>query len=269
MSKRPATEAENAEPNAKRSRQTILSNSLSPTTPSLPPNATISAPIEDRKSRFIGYFVPLTSSSQLARTKTLLESLPELALADHKIMAWKIGQSRGSDDDGEKWAGKKVLGILEAAQDEGLICVARWYGGIMLGPARFDHIEHVAADALATYHLKMNKSPVLASPSRMGVKMVAVVGEEEDLEKGRLVRVLKGKDMSIDSLRGMIVSLKVKRGEDSPPASPSKEKHYEKMQVEALRRLVIARDATIKSLRDIHKELSQIPEETEGSVREG
>jgi len=89
------------------------------------------------------------------------------------------------------------------------------------------------------------------------------------LEKGRLVRVLKGKDMSIDSLRGMIVSLKVKRGEASPPASPSKEKHYEKMQVEALRRLVIARDATIKSLRDIHKELSQIPEETEGSVREG
>src|SRR5271168_4442985 len=161
MSKRSSTEAENAEPNAKRSRQTILSNSLSPTTPSLPPNATVSAPIEDRKSRFIAYFIPLTSSSQLPRTKALLESLPDLSLADHKIMAWNIGQSRGSDDDGEKWAGKKVLSMLDAAQDEGLLCVARWYGGIMLGPARFDHIEHVAADALATYHLKMNQTPVL------------------------------------------------------------------------------------------------------------
>jgi hypothetical protein len=52
------------------------------------------------------------------------------------------------DDDGEKLAARKILEILISNEDEGLICVARWYGRVMLGPARFDHIVHVAADAL-------------------------------------------------------------------------------------------------------------------------
>src|SRR6202035_1065229 len=81
----------------KRPRQTILSNTLTPITPTLPPNATVSSRIEDRKSKFIGYFIPLTHQKTLARHKSLFESLPELKLADHKIMAWNIGQSTGFD----------------------------------------------------------------------------------------------------------------------------------------------------------------------------
>src|ERR1700737_3233016 len=137
-------------PVGKRPRQTILSSDgLTPTVPTLPPTATVSNPIHDRKSKFVGYFIPLTTSSSLPRQKSLLESLPELAQADHKIMAWRVGRATGFEDDGEKWAGRKVLDILTASEDEGLLCVVRWYGGIMLGPARFDHIVHVAADALA------------------------------------------------------------------------------------------------------------------------
>lgn len=228
----------------KRARQTLLSSNLTPTIPTLPTNATKSSPIEDRKSKFIGYFVPLSTPALLTRTKSVIESLPELQFADHKIMAWNVGQSKGFNDDGEKWAGRKVLEILTGDDDEGILVVARWYGGIMLGPVRFDHIVHVAADALATYHLSQKKLPKITSPSIDG-------------EKERLIRVLKGKDMTIENLRGMITLKKAKKGEGIPVSSPVKEKNYERIQVDGLKRLVVARDATIKSLRDIFKELNQ------------
>lgn len=172
-------------------------------------------------------------------------------------MAWNVGQSTGFDDDGEKWAGKKVLEILTANDDEGLLCVARWYGGIMLGPVRFDHIVHVAADALATYHLSMRKTPAIATPTIRGS---TITSPRVGGEKGRLIRVLKGKDMTVESLRTMITAKKVERGEPSVPASPVKERNYERMHEDGLKRLVIARDATIKSLRDIIKELNAVSE---------
>src|SRR5271163_3554521 len=92
----------NAPTTPKRFRQTNLSNTLTPTTPALSPNATISSAIEDRKSKFIGYFIPCSTPSSLAHTKSLLRDLPDLVHADHKIMAWNVGQSTGFDDDGEK-----------------------------------------------------------------------------------------------------------------------------------------------------------------------
>jgi len=128
----------------------------------------------------------------------------------------------------------------------------------MLGPARFDHIVHVAADALATYHLSQRKSPVLAAPTMNAPKIVERRDDPEDEERKRLVRMLRGKDMSVESLRGMIAQKKTERGE-SPVTSPVKEKNYDRMGMEVLRRLVVARDSTIKSLRDINKELSGEP----------
>jgi Uncharacterized protein family UPF0029 len=235
---------------SKRSRQTILTDTLTPTIPALPPNATISAPIEDRKSKFIGYFIPCTTPSLLARHKSLFQSLPDLRLADHKIMAWNVGPSTGFDDDGEKWAGRKILEILTANDDEGIICVARWYGGILLGPVRFDHIIHVSADALATYHLAQRKTPAITSPSMTSPKVEG--------ERGRLLRVLRGKDMTVESLRAMITAKKIQMGEGSSAlTSPVKEMNYERIQVDGLKRLTVARDATIKSLRNIIKELNQ------------
>ena len=139
MSKRGPPEGNDAPQSPKRSRQTILSNTLTPILPTLPPSTTVSTPIEDRKSKFIGYFIPTTTLSALARLKSLIQSLPELTDADHKIMAWNVGQSTGFDDDGEKLAGRKILEILISNEDQGLICVARWCGGILLGPVRFDH----------------------------------------------------------------------------------------------------------------------------------
>lgn len=251
MSKRSSPAAKDEPVPPKRLRQTLLSSALVPAIPTLPHTATVSAPIEDRKSRFKGYFIPCRSLKDLAHYRSLLHSLPELADADHRIMAWNVDKSTGFDDDGEKWAGRRVLDILCADNDEGLLCVARWYGGILLGPARFDHIEHVAADAVATYHLSQGRSPEISSPTIAAPRIL------DGGEKDRLIRTLRNKDMSVESLRNTIAAKKRETGQESPHTSPCKEMNYERMQVEALKRLVIARDATIKSLRDIYREITQ------------
>ena len=172
--------------------------------------------------------------------------------------------STGFDDDGEKWAGRKVLDILTANEDEGLLCVARWYGGVMLGPVRFDHIIHVAADALATYHLSQRRSPVMAVPT---MKSPVRSGGGDGGGEKKLVRMLRGKDMTVESLRGMIAEKKRERGE-TVLQSPVKEKGYERMGTEVLKRLVAARDATIKSLRDILKELSLASTELDENTKD-
>jgi Uncharacterized protein family UPF0029 len=250
MSKRKAEEDAPVTP--KRPRQTLLSNSLTAVTASLPPSATVSSTVEDRKSKFQGFFIPCETSASLKEYRSLLEHLPSLALADHKIMAWKVGRSSGFEDDGEKWAGQKLLNILTSNEDEGILCVARWYGGILLGPVRFDHIIHVAADALATHHISKGTAVIPRHVNE--TKDVKTSGGDEEVS--RLLRVLKGKDMAIESLRGIIHTKKMERGEDAQ-MSPRKEKNYERMPLEVLNRLIVGRDATIKSLRDILKELNE------------
>jgi hypothetical protein len=192
-------------------------------------------------------------------------------------MAWNVGLATGFDDDGEKWAGRKVLDLLLANEDQGLVCVVRWYGGIMLGPVRFDHIVHVAADALATYHLK-NRPPLQLTPPTLKTHAPlpnAPLSNEPPFnapptpapqspsqtplsprtdEQTRLLRVLRGKDMTIENLRGTITAKKLEMGQ-SPSSSPVKARDYERMSVEGLNRLLAGRDRTIQSLRGIYRDL--------------
>ena len=64
----------------------------------------------------------------------------------------------------------------------------------------------------------------------------------------------------------MITTKKVERGETSAPTTPVKERNYERMHEDGLKRLVIARDATIKSLRDIINELNSVSELNQAST---
>jgi len=150
----------------------------------------------------------------------------------------------------------------------------------MLGPVRFEHIVHVAADALATYHLSKRPAPgeQLTSPPRLkahmplspplssssmqlspgkpqlspGKTQLSSPGTDD---KSRILRVLRAKDMTITTLRATITAQKVQLGETTPSASPVKDKHYERLGEEGLSRLVHARDKTIHSLRDMVREL--------------
>ena len=114
--------------------------------------------ITDRSSKFIGYFSKTMSRVQL-------QALPEIKSASHKMAAWRVGSKQktltqsghttidvGYDEDGEKGSGWRLKRILEEGTIIGVIVVARWYGGVMLGPKRWEHIEDVAKEAIARWN---------------------------------------------------------------------------------------------------------------------
>jgi len=153
-----------------------------------------SEPIEDRSSTFVGYFSPTLPAKEL-------QSLPEFKSASHKILAWRKESNQrsltgtlqytvGHDDDGEKSGGKKVEKVLESMRVAGACVVARWYGGVMLGPVRFTHMEDCAKAAMRKW--QENEAEERSKKRKL---------EEEGIEKRKLVRALSERDQSIDVLR--------------------------------------------------------------------
>lgn len=56
------------------------------------------------------------------------------------------------DDDGEEYAGEKILRLIRTMRLVGVvIVVTRWWGGKLLGPRRFTHIETVARRVLEAH----------------------------------------------------------------------------------------------------------------------
>ena len=155
-----------------------------------------SAPIEDRSSKFIGYFSPSLKPKEL-------QAVQEFSSADHKIAASRresnqqaitggIKYTTDHDDDGEKYAGKRIAKVLDGMQVVGACVVARWYGGVLLGPVRFEHIDQCAKEAVQ----KWRDSEAEAQSKRQKV-------EEEAAEHERLVDVLAERDKSIIVLRAL------------------------------------------------------------------
>ena len=53
------------------------------------------------------------------------------------------------DDDGESAAGSRLLHLLQIMDVTNVVVVVtRWYGGILLGPSRFTHINNAARSLL-------------------------------------------------------------------------------------------------------------------------
>lgn len=238
----------------------------------------ISEAIHDRKSTFIGYF----STSRTARA---LQALPELKSASHRVAAWRTPSKQttlksstslsnrrayqtGRDDDGEQWAGKRLEKVLEEMNVEGSIVVARWYGGVMLGPVRFIHIEHVAKEAIRRWRQrdtngigvkKQRVDAALNNESFTGLQEATAM-RPEDVQRKReaIIAELQQRDHSITVLRDLLEQTKAKIAEHlgSPPqsslnpqsGSPSKTPDYSSMTLVRLQALEKARDASIEFL---------------------
>ena len=205
----------------------------------------ISESIEDRTSTFIGYFSPTIPPKEL-------QSQANIESASHRMLAWRrrsssqrtIGGHRhlesSFDDDGERYGGKKVLGVLEALQIEGSLVVARWYGGIMLGPVRFTHIETCAREAVRSW--QQHELAVTQEKSRI---------QAEEKEKDRLIDELKERDGSISALRSLLGSkteTKPTASLESKPPSQTQGMDYAALPLPRLRLLDKARDSTIAFL---------------------
>ncbi|XP_072169770.1 protein IMPACT-A-like [Diadema setosum] len=113
-------------------------------------------PITDKRSTFQAHLAfPVVEVKQV---KYLLQKLCEnkkIANATHNIMAYRIyKEDRDSfiqdcDDDGETAAGGRLMHLLQIVDARNvMVVVSRWYGGILLGPDRFKHINNAARNIL-------------------------------------------------------------------------------------------------------------------------
>jgi hypothetical protein len=132
----------------------------------------------------------------------------------------------GSDDDGEKYAGKRLERVLASMQVEGVIVVARWYGGVMLGPVRFTHMENCATEAVrmwmarvAEFHpggggggghgdrIALTPTPTATATATTGPNPAEKQEGDDEAERARLANQLVERDHSIVVLRGLLAEM--------------------------------------------------------------
>lgn len=222
-----------------------------------------SSTIEDRSSSFLAIFSPTLEPKAL-------QAHPPYKKASHRILAWrKLSKQQvlaatsssvktlydiGSDEDGEKYAGKKLEKLLIEMNVTGAVVVARWYGGVLLGPVRFDHIVNVAREAIKKW-----QSATTGSSPEKRIKVdpsIHLTPEQEADQKQRLAKQLADRDNSIKVLRELLAEKKASKSEkeltQELPKSTTEGQaksvagpDYVSMPLPKLRQLEKARDTTI------------------------
>mmetsp|Transcript_15142 Transcript_15142/g.32924 ORF Transcript_15142/g.32924 Transcript_15142/m.32924 type:complete len:210 (-) Transcript_15142:247-876(-) len=104
----------------------------------------------DRGSSFVAWVVwPITSEDAAYAAVALLRQ--QEPSADHVMSAYRVVLPaskkvvKGHDDDGETHGGQRLLGCLTKEKvTDAAVVVARVWGGVNLGKARFEHIQERA-----------------------------------------------------------------------------------------------------------------------------
>ena len=125
------------------------------------PHWVLSSTVTKKKSTFVARACTVTSPAHAQACITrLLENDKHTAKATHTISAYRvrtpsvakiIGEVlyEDCDDDGENAAGRRLLRLLQVMDVWNvLVVVSRWYGGVKLGPDRFNIINDVAREAV-------------------------------------------------------------------------------------------------------------------------
>nr|XP_058896910.1 protein IMPACT isoform X3 [Kogia breviceps] len=144
-------------------------------------------PITDRRSTFQAHLAPVVCPKQVKMVLAKLYENKKISSATHNIYAyrvllrllpgsgavfllWSYGalirllvntaigcciiiflacEERDCEDDGETAAGGRLLHLMEILNVRNvMVVVSRWYGGILLGPDRFKHINNCARNIL-------------------------------------------------------------------------------------------------------------------------
>lgn len=202
----------------------------------LPKLTGISQTIEDRKSIFRGFFLSEMTEQHSNDFLKRFRLSQHAQSADHIMSAHRYNRDDGTihcvhDDDGERWAGSKLQNLLEELDTLGLVIVVRIYGGILLGPIRFQHIAQCAREAYLAHR-----------------REISINTKETE----RLHRLLSARDRTIALLREKLhrESETMTASQSSLPASQTSvsSKTYSEDTI-TLERLLLARDRTIQTLR--------------------
>ncbi|XP_040613792.1 protein IMPACT isoform X2 [Mesocricetus auratus] len=112
-------------------------------------------PITDRRSTFQAHVAPVSCFKQVEMVLAKLYENKKVASATHNVYAYRIFCEdkqtflQDCEDDGETAAGGRLLHLMEILNVKNVIVVvSRWYGGILLGPDRFKHINNCARNIL-------------------------------------------------------------------------------------------------------------------------
>ena len=107
--------------------------------------------LKDKNSLFTGYAVKVHSLTEVRRAFCRIKLFhPE---ADHIISAYIARDSTNRHDDREFGARLRLQQMLFSRNDTNIVLfVAHSFGGQMLGPKQFLHIENVAKGALNRLH---------------------------------------------------------------------------------------------------------------------
>ena len=118
-------------------------------------------PFAEKKSTFQGFLLrDVTSLEQVDAMIRALRRDSRIARCSHLMAAWRIALrgdphdpdcvwAQDHDEDGEAGAGRGMSHLLRVTGSANVcVVVARWFGGIHLGPARFQLINNCARDML-------------------------------------------------------------------------------------------------------------------------
>lgn len=111
-------------------------------------------PITEKKSKFQAHLAHVTDVHQVQEVISTLLTNKKIAQATHNISAYRIERTPGyylqdCDDDGETAAGGRLLHLLQMVDAKNVVVVvSRWFGGTLLGPARFGLINSAARKLL-------------------------------------------------------------------------------------------------------------------------
>jgi len=140
--------------------------------------------------------------------------------------------SVGSADDGEKWAGDKVLAVMKMhATIDAVVIVSRWYGGTLLGPARFSHIETCASEVCKQFRRAEELRECISTLKTLDTLLDVLRSEYKDHTSADAS--LQGKDQP---------------GPDKATRS-STPRDYSNLDLQKGRRLIKARENAVRSVK--------------------
>ncbi|KAI0326330.1 ribosomal protein S5 domain 2-like protein [Cubamyces sp. BRFM 1775] len=224
--------------------------------------------VRDRGSIFVANVFSATSPDEARKAVHHLKHVTHGSRpATHEIAAWrcmvlKTGKTGlggpddfevigGFDDDGEKYAGNKVLKVMQAeGVIDAVVVVSRWYGGEMLGPARFDHIELCTREVCRTFRLKDDMATCIATLTSLDDILSSLRAELASLTASKPIS-----DGSEPSNRGVGEQPTSEGGTSVIAAVPTKKTRptytalEETLDVARAQRLITARENSIKSVK--------------------
>ncbi|KAF8178609.1 ribosomal protein S5 domain 2-type protein [Mycena galopus ATCC 62051] len=101
-----------------------------------------------------------------------------------------------SADDGERWGGEKILNAMrKQGAIDAVVVVTRWYGGTMLGPARFTHIETCALEVCREFKRREEVKDALTTLRSLD-DILAQLRDELAVLKGESAATVRTPDYS-------------------------------------------------------------------------